>query len=118
MLNLFIFKHKSENYCNMEIAHGVLGNYALVSQIFFISLLCIFCTRHYIDTERRCSVLFFCLKMSIEFDTVTFCIFLYQKLVTEPFSEAHNIDICGAKHIKYVKIYKTGEMLVQNVFVP
>ena len=34
MLNLVIFKQKSENYWNMEIVQGVLGNYALVSQTF------------------------------------------------------------------------------------
>ena len=29
-MNLVIFKHKSEKYWNMEIAQGVLRNYALV----------------------------------------------------------------------------------------
>ena len=38
MFNLVIIKHRSENYWNMEIVQGVLGNYALVSQIFSISL--------------------------------------------------------------------------------
>ena len=33
----------------------------------------------------------------------------------EPFSEAHNIDIFGARYIKSVSIYRTGAMLVQNV---
>ena len=35
----------------------------------------------------------------------------------EPFSEAHNIDIIGAKHIKSVDIYRTGELLVQSVYL-
>ena len=37
-----------------------------------------------IDTEKRCSILFFCLKMSIEFDTSsTFCIFFIVKSAYE-----------------------------------
>ena len=47
MLNLAIFKHKSEKYWNKEIAQGVLGNYALVSQTCSISLSFMFCTRHW-----------------------------------------------------------------------
>ena len=46
MLNLVIFKHKSENYENMEIAQGVLGNFALVFQTFSFILLCMFLYRH------------------------------------------------------------------------
>ena len=36
MLNFVIFKHKSENHENMEIAQGVLGNYALVFKKKFL----------------------------------------------------------------------------------
>ena len=32
-----------------------------------------------------------------------------------PFPEAHNIDIFGAQHNKSVWIYRTDEILVQNV---
>ena len=35
-------------------------------------------------------------------------------MLTEPFSEAHNIDIFGAKRIKSVLIDRLCEMLVQN----
>ena len=63
MLNLVIFKQKSENCCNMEIAQGVLGNYALVSQTFSITKLCMFSTRHW--HREKIFGPFFCLKMSI-----------------------------------------------------
>ena len=50
----FVFKNvelshfqAQERKCeNMEIAQGVLGNDALVSQTFSINLLCMFYTRH------------------------------------------------------------------------
>ena len=42
-----MFKHKSEKYWNVEIAQGILGNYALVTQTCSIRLLCVFDTRHW-----------------------------------------------------------------------
>ena len=57
MLN-FILKHKSEKY---------LGNYALVSK--HVPLIEYVCSVLDIDTEKSCSIFFFCLQVSIEFDT-------------------------------------------------
>ena len=94
-------------------------NYALVSQIFssnflldkgrvaenlqkeclfllYFPLVCHVCSVLDIDTEKRCSILFFCLKMSIEFDTSLLFAFFILKSGYGTFLEAHNIDIFGA----------------------
>ena len=101
MLNLVIFKHQSKNYENMKIAQGVLGNYALVSQTFSIISLCMFCTRHW-HREKIFDPFFLPKNKHWIWHFVTFCIFLYWRVFTEPISEAHNIDIFLAKNIKSV----------------
>ena len=82
----------------MEIAQGVLGKYALVSQTCSISLLCMFGTRHW-HREKMFDPFILPKNGHWTCHFVTFCIFIV-KVLTKPFSEAHNIDIIGAKHIK------------------
>ena len=89
MLNLVIFKHKSENYENMEIAQGVFGNYALVSPTFSIILLCMFCTGHW--HREKIFDPFLLPKMSIEVDTsLLFTFFIYKKCLQNHF-QRHTI---------------------------
>ena len=88
---------------------GARGFYALCCYIYVCSILDS-------DTEKNCLILFFCLKMSIKFDTLLLFAFFYIKnCLRSHFSEAHNIDNFGAKQIKFIEIDRTGEMLVQNV---
>ena len=77
MLNLHvaIFKHNSEKYWNMEIAQGVLGNYALVSQTCSISLLIMFGTRHW-HREKMFDPFILPKNEHWIWHFVTFCIFL------------------------------------------
>ena len=84
----------------MEIAQGVLCNYALVSQTCYISLLCMFGARH--KHREKMFESYFVYKMDIAFDTSLRIAFCKVKVLAKQFSEAHNIDIFGAKHIKYV----------------
>ena len=51
MLIFVICKQTSENYWIMEIAQGVLGNYALVSE--YLPLLNYVCSVPDIDTEKK-----------------------------------------------------------------
>ena len=68
----------------MEIAQGVIGKYALVSQRCSLSLLCMFGTRHWL--REKMFDPFILPKMGIEFDTsLLFVFFLVVKLLSKPF---------------------------------
>ena len=84
----------------MEIGQGVLGNYALVPKN--VPLVYYVCSVLDVCAEKKYLILLFCLKWALNLTLRYFLHFFIEKVLTKPFSEAHNIDIVGAKHIKSI----------------